>query len=87
MPRSESSAATERGSTVVWTLDEILAAPETGDWFYGIVSHKGRYCLAEIFLGLGFCPAKAPYPWWHPRSWLWLFQDVRSAPRRKAAHG
>src|SRR5512146_680606 len=80
----ERHAAIARRSTHVWTLDEILAAPESGDWFFGVVRHEGRWAVGEIFLGLGFCPS-LPYPWWHPRSWWWLVQDVRSTRRRKEA--
>jgi hypothetical protein len=68
---------------VVWTLDEIHAMPETGDWFFGVVADKGRHCLAEVFPGTGYVPIKAPYPWWNPWSWLWLFQDVLRTERRR----
>jgi hypothetical protein len=69
----------------IWTSDEICDSPESGDWFFGIVNHEGRYRIAEIFLGYGYVPISAPHPWWHPQSWWWLLRDIYQTPARKLA--
>ena len=38
----------------VWTLEEILAYEETGNWFFGIVRDEDGLHLSEIFPGLGY---------------------------------
>ena len=36
-----------------WSDEEIMAQPQDGHWFYGLVEHEGKEHLAEILPGYG----------------------------------
>ena len=63
----------------VWTVEQIHAYPESGNWWYGLVRDDDGLHVAEIFPGLGYVPTLPGLRDF--KNWWWLLRDIWGAAR------